>query len=172
MVAPPKPNTQVSLGELPQTPRNSLHVPFDTLDHALPFHRRVTPAPPTASTSVSPVPKIAWRGPHTPLATLVHDASEGGLAVALAEMCIGGRLGCQIELDTDDVVSALYSESNARLLVEVRPEDCAAFEPYFATLPLKRIGAVTEEAVLHIANHSQTVLSTPVATLVTAWNQA
>ena len=28
-----------------------------------------------------------------------HDCSDGGLAVALAEMCIGGRLGASIDLD-------------------------------------------------------------------------
>ncbi len=99
-----------------------------------------------------------------------HDLSEGGLAVALAEMCIGGRLGCQIELDTDDLVSALFSESNGRLLVEVRPEDCAAFEAYLAP-HFNRIGAVTEEATISVTNRSQIIFSLPVATLVTAWNR-
>jgi phosphoribosylformylglycinamidine (FGAM) synthase-like enzyme len=100
-----------------------------------------------------------------------HDLSEGGLAVALAEMCIGGRLGCRIKLDTDDIVSALFSESNGRLLVEVRPEGCAAFESYLATLPAKRIGAVTEETTLNLSNRSETMLSLPVASLVAAWNR-
>ena len=27
-----------------------------------------------------------------------HDCSEGGLAVALAEMSVGGRVGCQVDL--------------------------------------------------------------------------
>ncbi len=100
-----------------------------------------------------------------------HDLSEGGLAVALAEMCIGGRLGCRIELETDDIVSALFSESNGRLLVEVRPEDCTAFESYLAALPAKRIGVVTADAALILSNRSQTLLSVPVAALVTAWNR-
>ncbi len=44
-----------------------------------------------------------------------HDLSEGGLAIALAEMCIGGS-GCKVK--AKDYVS-LFSESNTRWLVEV-----------------------------------------------------
>ena len=49
-----------------------------------------------------------------------HDLSEGGLAVALAEMCVGG-FGCKIDLSElrgEDYVK-LFSESNTRWLVEV-----------------------------------------------------
>ncbi len=44
-----------------------------------------------------------------------HDLSEGGLALALAEMCIGGR-GCRVK--SMDYVR-LFSESNTRWVVEV-----------------------------------------------------
>jgi phosphoribosylformylglycinamidine synthase len=50
-----------------------------------------------------------------------HDLSEGGLAVALAEMCIGGRIGCKIDLSClrgEDYVK-LFSESNTRWVLEV-----------------------------------------------------
>ncbi|MCB9139317.1 MAG: phosphoribosylformylglycinamidine synthase subunit PurL [Caldilineaceae bacterium] len=90
-----------------------------------------------------------------------HDLSEGGLGVALAEMCIGGRLGAEIEIerlkiedwihklspwhkeDADNGslpsnlqssifnLLSLFSESNGRLLVEVAPEDGDAFEERF-----------------------------------------
>ena len=49
-----------------------------------------------------------------------HDLAEGGLAVALAEMCIGG-FGCKVDLSElrgEDYVK-LFSESNTRWLVEV-----------------------------------------------------
>jgi phosphoribosylformylglycinamidine synthase II len=57
-----------------------------------------------------------------------HDLSEGGLAVALAEMCIGGDCGANIDLlSLGQVPSAvkLFSESHSRFLVEVdaRRED-------------------------------------------------
>jgi len=63
-----------------------------------------------------------------------HDVSEGGLAVALAEMCIGGNLGAEIELTTiqqDDNlygIQQLYSESLTRFVVEVKRDYCDAFE--------------------------------------------
>ena len=56
-----------------------------------------------------------------------HDLSEGGLAVALAEMCIGGGIGCSVdlsELKGEDYVK-LFAESNTRWLVEV--EDANEF---------------------------------------------
>ncbi|MFN2135210.1 MAG: phosphoribosylformylglycinamidine synthase subunit PurQ, partial [Candidatus Promineifilaceae bacterium] len=66
-----------------------------------------------------------------------HDCSEGGLAVALAEMCLGGRLGAEIELmrvprdpynayAADDAI--LFSESLSRFIVEVSPEMARSFE--------------------------------------------
>lgn len=63
-----------------------------------------------------------------------HDVSEGGIAVALAEMCISGGLGADVDLTSmpqDDNLSGihqLYSESLTRFIVEVQPEDAAAFE--------------------------------------------
>ncbi len=54
-----------------------------------------------------------------------HDCSEGGLAVAITEMAIGGQLGCTVDLaavPTAGPMNAdhvLFSESNARYVVEV-----------------------------------------------------
>ena len=57
-----------------------------------------------------------------------HDVSEGGLAVALAEMCIAGRLGATIEdLPHEDLATALFSESAGRLVVEVEERSVPAF---------------------------------------------
>jgi len=59
-----------------------------------------------------------------------HDLAEGGLAVALAEMCIGGGVGCKVDLTGlrgEDYVK-LFSESNTRWLVEVdNAEDFVGF---------------------------------------------
>ena len=51
-----------------------------------------------------------------------HDASEGGLAVALAEMAIGGGLGVEANLPGPDACAALFAESNSRIVVEVEPK--------------------------------------------------
>ncbi len=52
-----------------------------------------------------------------------HDVSDGGLAVALAEMCIGGDVGADIDLSALGRMRSdakLFSEGNGRWLVEVR----------------------------------------------------
>ena len=49
-----------------------------------------------------------------------HDLSEGGLAVALAECCLSGGLGCRVSLPGDPFTE-LFSESAARAVLAVRP---------------------------------------------------
>jgi phosphoribosylformylglycinamidine synthase len=57
-----------------------------------------------------------------------HDLSEGGLAVALAEMAIAGDLGATItHLPHPHPTTAWFAESTGRLLVEVAAADVDAF---------------------------------------------
>ena len=73
-----------------------------------------------------------------------HDISEGGLAVAVTEMAIGGRLGVDVDLTTvhDDPVVAWFSESIGRFVVEVRPENADAVRARFPAGECVAIGAV------------------------------
>ena len=77
-----------------------------------------------------------------------HDLSEGGFAVAAAEMCIGGRLG----LDVVATSVAPFTEVNGCLLVEVSPSKIAAFESQFADLPFIKIGEVTSIPILKLTD--------------------
>jgi phosphoribosylformylglycinamidine synthase len=79
-----------------------------------------------------------------------HDVSEGGVAVAVAEMCIAGRLGVEItELQHDDLATSLFSESQSRLLVEVAPTDLARFSDVMHE-PIHVLGTVTDDERLTI----------------------
>jgi len=52
-----------------------------------------------------------------------HDVSDGGVAVSLAEMCIGGDIGADVDLSRTGKLRAdarLFSESNSRWVVELR----------------------------------------------------
>lgn len=100
-----------------------------------------------------------------------HDLSEGGLAVAIAEMCIAGRLGCSLNLSTDDAKTLLFSESNGRFLVEVEPENCELFESYFMKELCTKIGEVTAEQNLMIYRNKTTILNLPISDLVKAWKK-
>ncbi|MDI6871566.1 MAG: phosphoribosylformylglycinamidine synthase subunit PurL [Bacillota bacterium] len=56
-----------------------------------------------------------------------HDVSEGGLLVAVAEMCFGAEVGCGIMVDPPGRLDTyLFSESQGRVLVAVEPEDAPA----------------------------------------------
>jgi phosphoribosylformylglycinamidine synthase len=79
-----------------------------------------------------------------------HDLSEGGLAVALAEMAIGGRLGLSINtLPGPDPVSALFSESSSRFVCEVAPGDVDWLVEQLGE-PLTVLGTVTTEQVVSL----------------------
>ncbi len=102
------------------------------------------------------------------LAASVHDLSDGGLAVAAAEMAFAGELGIDLDVGAvtipglepgydADAVRA-FSESCTRFLVEVAPEHAADFERAFASLPCRRVGAVIAEPRLRLRSGS-TVLT-------------
>lgn len=95
-----------------------------------------------------------------------HDLSEGGLALAAAEMCIGGRLGLSLTLDIGDI----FAEVNGCLLAEVRSVDCINFESLLDGLPFQRIGLATAAKRLNISTQNETLLSVPVRELVAAFN--
>jgi len=98
-----------------------------------------------------------------------HDCSEGGVAVAAAEMCIGGRLGLDLTLP-GDAVTALFAESSTRFLVEVAPEHAADFEQALAGRPCVQIGMVTVPAMLRIEGTSgEGWVECEVDALVRAW---
>ncbi|MBI3168738.1 MAG: phosphoribosylformylglycinamidine synthase subunit PurL [Chloroflexi bacterium] len=99
-----------------------------------------------------------------------HDLSEGGLAVAAAEMCIGGRLGMSVAPTflTPSVRTGavgIFTEVNGCLLVEVTPANASAFENHFANLPHNQIGIVTADPTLKIIDEE-----IPVEELVHAFN--
>ena len=83
--------------------------------------RATVPAP-------DPAAPARYRRLHQALRTgriaACHDVSEGGLAVALAEMAIAGRLGLSIDtLPSPDAVSALFAESSSRFVCEIAASD-------------------------------------------------
>jgi phosphoribosylformylglycinamidine synthase II len=108
-----------------------------------------------------------------------HDCSEGGIAVAAAEMAWAGRIGMEIRLqelprtaDVVDDLAALFSETSGRFLVEVAPEHAAAFEHALAGLPLAHIGDTDGDALRVIGMEGATIAQADLATLGAAWQGA
>ena len=55
------------------------------------------------------------------------DASSGGVAIALAKMCATSGMGCDVEMSVEDERD-IFAESMSRAIIEVKPENCEAFE--------------------------------------------
>ena len=113
------------------------------------------------------------------LAVSCHDCSEGGLAVALAEMAFAGGLGIEADLrglprsaDCTRTDTQLFSESNSRYIVEVGPGNYGAFAKTMLNLPFGQIGKVTEQKMLVIkAENGKAVININIDTLKQAWQK-
>ncbi len=110
------------------------------------------------------------RAIHRGLVRSLHDLSEGGLAVAAAEMALSSDLGATLSLDDlhPDFNTALFAESNACLLAEIAPQDVAAFTAALEGLPFRRVGSVTEKQQLTFTHGTQ-ILSTSLDDLRRWW---
>lgn len=99
------------------------------------------------------------------LATAAHDLSDGGLATALAEASMRNGVGATVALDGDAFVG-LFSESTARALVTVAPDQLDAFTALATSygVPVARLGT-TGGADLSVEGQ----FSVPVAELREVW---
>jgi len=103
-----------------------------------------------------------------------HDLSEGGLAVAAAEMSFSGGLGADLSLSgiNDDLEPGvlLFSESNTRFLIEVPADHASQFERCLADVKLTHVGHVAEHDRLVIRGvNGEPVIHSPFASLKQAW---
>lgn len=87
-----------------------------------------------------------------------HDCSDGGLIIALAEMAIGGRLGCRIDMDKIPAfekmnsLELLYSESASRHIVTVRPDLASLLDALGMWQLCRHIGEVSENKEFKIVS--------------------
>jgi phosphoribosylformylglycinamidine synthase len=105
-----------------------------------------------------------------------HDLSEGGLAVAAAEMAIAGGLGMELNLPGMPVsdselgdATRLFAESPTRFLVEVAPDDAAAFEKLLGRVSHARIGRVLADTGFRVMGNRDTVIAAEIASLRECW---
>ena len=104
-----------------------------------------------------------------------HDCSEGGLAVAVAEMAFTGDFGVDLDVGKvpvsgwmrDDVL--LFSESNGRLLVEVPPAATARFIEAMGDTAYACVGAVKEEKALTVTKDGAPLFEIDLEALIGAW---
>ena len=103
-----------------------------------------------------------------------HDCSEGGVAVAAAEMCIGGRVGAEIDIDgtgESSDWSRLWGESLGRFIVGVQPEDEADFVEWMSGHPITLLGTVNDSNKLSIVDGYDTLIEAATDSMVDAWQK-
>ena len=115
--------------------------------------------------------RILHKAIHDDLVCAAHDLSEGGLAVAAAEMALAGRLGLALDLTPlhADPKLALFAESNGCLLVSILPEKTNQFEARFNNWPLLRLGTVTKTPQFIICHNSIAVIDMSVEDCLAAY---
>src|SRR5690606_23781255 len=107
----------------------------------------------------------------------VHDCSDGGLWVALAESAMAGRLGFEADAaqaPQDPGLSdagLLFGESQGRFVVSVPPEHTGAFETLLAGAACARIGTVTADTALRLRRADRTVIDTTIDAAFSAWRK-
>jgi phosphoribosylformylglycinamidine synthase subunit PurL len=102
-----------------------------------------------------------------------HDVSDGGLAVTLAESCLGADgLAADLRIAEEGPADyALFGERGARVVVSVKPAQVAAV---LATarqykVEAREIGKVTRDNTLRIQYKGQVVISALIPALRDAW---
>jgi phosphoribosylformylglycinamidine synthase subunit PurSL len=109
-----------------------------------------------------------------------HDLSEGGLAVALAEMAIAGGVGADVTLDgvrrEDHGLgdhALLFSESPTRFIIEISPVHLESLRHIAFDLPLGMLGMVTDrdDGLIVKASDERVLINETVAGLKAAWQQ-
>ncbi|MFW9854348.1 MAG: phosphoribosylformylglycinamidine synthase subunit PurL [Candidatus Thorarchaeota archaeon] len=103
-----------------------------------------------------------------------HDCSEGGIAIALAEMCFGGNMGAEVDLEvlkgevTSDI-EALFSESNSRFIVEVAQTE--EFENLMEGIPINHLGYVKGSSIKISGINKDLLIDVTVKELKGIWQQ-
>jgi phosphoribosylformylglycinamidine synthase II len=100
---------------------------------------------------------VSFLADSAPLLTSAHDASEGGLAVALAEAALAAGLGAEVEVAPDTV--SWFGEGGGQVVITCRRQDVGRLG---GGVPIRAIGVV----------RGPTLLGLPLAELRAAYEGA
>jgi len=106
-----------------------------------------------------------------------HDISDGGLAIALAEMCLSSGFGFYGNLKNVPVQNikfnyqVLFSESNTRFIVEVPIEKHKKFEKFFKDVPFGFIGKIVRGGNFILKDFDNNeIINIPIKKLLNSWS--
>ena len=102
----------------------------------------------------------------------LHDVSEGGLLVAIAECLIARGLGAKIKLSQgSNPWERAFGEGFHSFVASVAPEDSDTIEAEWRQLqiPFERLGVVTREDRLKVESELEEMISLEISQLRSAW---
>ncbi|KAB3534447.1 phosphoribosylformylglycinamidine synthase subunit PurL [Alkaliphilus pronyensis] len=103
-----------------------------------------------------------------------HDISEGGIAVGLAECCMGKGIGARVNLETSLRSDfELFSESQSRFLVAIKPENLQKVIDIFTEfkVPFKPVGETSGDS-LNININNKEIINLPITKMEALWRGA
>jgi len=103
-----------------------------------------------------------------------HDRSDGGLFVTLVEMAFAGRIGIDIEIDSNDVLSELFAEE-AGAVVEVAHDKLEQVHAVFAAHGIshfvREVGTTRSDAQIVVNNLGEHVYEASLYALQRIWGE-
>lgn len=103
------------------------------------------------------------------LVVSAHDLAEGGLAVGLAESVFKHELGFEVAVDL--TAAELFSETQSRFILSVKPENKAAFEEIVKD-NAQLIGQVTADQTMKLSTKDHQEMNLNVGTTKTIWKES
>jgi phosphoribosylformylglycinamidine synthase len=107
------------------------------------------------------------------IVTSAHDVADGGLATAVAEICLASNSGCHIDVQVEDRPDrALFGESGCRILVSIAAARAASVEARAAAagVPCRAVGTSGgDRIVIRDAKSQASLVDVAVARLREKW---
>ncbi|WP_449240279.1 phosphoribosylformylglycinamidine synthase subunit PurL [Desulfoscipio gibsoniae] len=99
-----------------------------------------------------------------------HDISEGGLLAALAEMCLGGGLGAEVNVPAQERTDYfLFNETAGCFVVELA--DQAQIDELLADVPHIILGRTTANQNISVTRDNNSIFNLATAKLLQAWQK-
>jgi phosphoribosylformylglycinamidine synthase len=100
-----------------------------------------------------------------------HDISDGGLAIALAEMCAGNKIGAEISTNESLDELFIYSEEKPRIITEARNENIETILNICKKMDIKAsiIGSTNSKGTLKFYNRNNMLFNMDVSFLYTIY---
>ncbi len=155
--------------------------PLGASEYLAAIHQKVAGKPPVVDFAWEKSVQAACRhGIRQGWIQSAHDLAEGGLAVALAEACIGNDLGARVSIPVSEsqrLDEVLFGEVASQIVVSVSPEIADTWEAYLRDNLVNhwsKIGTVgqPQSSLEILTNDNLSLINVNIKELAIVWTQA